>query len=57
MKNQKRDRYGQFAGKVLRENPYVAICTCCDSTFRSIEQAFNHANRTDHDFTITGENR
>ena len=27
-------------------NPYVAICTCCDKTFRTIEKAFEHTNKT-----------
>ena len=30
-------------------NPYVAICLNCDKTFKSIEKAFEHANKTGDD--------
>ena len=30
-------------------NPYVAICTCCDKTFKTIQEAFDHANKTGED--------
>jgi len=30
-------------------NPYIAICVCCDKTFKTETQAFNHANKTGED--------
>lgn len=30
-------------------NDYVAICLCCDATFRTEQEAFEHCNETEHD--------